>query len=81
MYTQAKTYEAPLKDRLQRNWGGVVDRTQYSPLIPTGVDIPQLHALGAKLCDVPEGFTVHPRLKVERECVLAWWCVWDLLCV
>ena len=65
-----------------------VDWSPYSQIdwserVPTGVDLPRLHALGERITDLPRDFTLHPRVAqvmanrrkmVHGEMPLDWGC-------
>jgi len=48
-------------------WEGMVRPTAEATSAPTGVDLELLRKIGAKLCEVPEGFKVHNGLKRQLK--------------
>lgn len=48
-------------------WEGFVRPTDKASSHPTGVDVELLKKIGAKLCEVPEGFKLHNGLKRQLK--------------
>ena len=55
-------YEAP-EDWLSSKWEGIKSPRQKSIVRATGMNVGDLQALAPKLCDMPNGFTLHNQLK------------------
>jgi 2-oxoglutarate dehydrogenase E1 component len=62
-FEKAKTYVKPPSDTLQSDWSTMDSRSTFVEPQSTGVDSATLQQIGEKLCSLPEGFNIHPRLK------------------
>merc|ERR1712226_1773224 len=48
-------------------WDNFVLPTQVASFKDTGVDLDYLRRIGARLCEVPEGFKLHNGLKLQLK--------------
>ncbi|MCP5361169.1 MAG: 2-oxoglutarate dehydrogenase E1 component [Hyphomicrobiales bacterium] len=60
----AMDYKPEKADWLEGKWQGIRQAEQgVKPSVETGVKLKKLQALGSKLCEVPEGFTLNNKVK------------------